>query len=926
MLTKILRLALPACACVLVLTGCDWFVSTEQHIKRAEKHFADGADRAAAIELQNALGSEPGNARARLLLARVSLRLGDVRAAEQDLQRAIEAGAPAAQTAGLSADVQLAKGANDALIAQLDAGQLELSAAESSTYRGLALLAKDDGENAIAAFNAALAADAGASRARLGLAEALAQRGDSDAALAEVERVLQVDPSDARASLLKGRVFARRGDFRNASEALAQAKSHAAGRLTGIEFHGMLSMLVEAETAGGDLVAARRELAELAKQAPDAPLVSLLSARIAMAEQNYPLAVTEAQKVVAVAPGHPLARLVLGSALLANGNFNQAEAQLSELVRLAPENGEARKLLAEANLRLQRPDVALQVLGSAQQSEVVDPQVSALMGWANLQRGDATAAIDLLNRSVAAQPNNMNLKLDLALAYISVGRNAEAVALLEGMPAASGDARRERLLIAAIAKSKSSQAAQADVARIAKANSNDVGVLNVAAAFYSEQRDFARARELLRAALALDAKNTGTLGNLARLEIAAGDTDAAQRALRAILEVDPAHQAARVTLAQLALQRNDAKTAVTELELARRADAKAIEPRLLLAGHYLRERKTSEANAVLRELDLLADESAAVAVVIGRLYLDAGRYDEALSRFQSAERREPGNPSRALEVAGAQLARGDIRSARASAGKALALDPTSIAANTLMIALELKEKRTTEARARLARLKQAHPDDARVALLEGEVSMALRDVPAADRAYAMSYRLSASSAAAIGVYRARSITRQPGATGLLTDWLAREPRDVGARMILAQGLLEQGMNNESMTQYERIVADGQSGATVLNNLAWLYSLKSDPRALDTAKRAHELAPESPSIADTYGWILVENDRVPEALPLLERAAAAPGASPEVHYHLAVARAKSGQQGQARATLRKLVADPGFAQAKEARKLLAELGG
>jgi hypothetical protein len=40
----------------------------------------------------------------------------------------------------------------------------------------------------------------------------------------------------------------------------------------------------------------------------------------------------------------------------------------------------------------------------------------------------------------------------------------------------------------------------------------------------------------------------------------------------------------------------------------------------------------------------------------------------------------------------------------------------------------------------------------------------------------------------------------------------------------------------------------------------------------------------------------------------------------------VARAKSGQQVQARATLRKLVADPGFAQAKEARKLLAELGG
>ena len=77
----------------------------------------------------------------------------------------------------------------------------------------------------------------------------------------------------------------------------------------------------------------------------------------------------------------------------------------------------------------------------------------------------------------------------------------------------------------------------------------------------------------------LDPKNTGTLSNLARTEVAAGDLDAAQTALRGILAVEPAHQAARVTLAQLALQRNDTATAVTELETARKADDQAIQNR-----------------------------------------------------------------------------------------------------------------------------------------------------------------------------------------------------------------------------------------------------------------------------------------------------------------------------------------------------------
>jgi putative PEP-CTERM system TPR-repeat lipoprotein len=921
----ILRVALLSCAYALTLSGCDWFVSDEERIARAEKFMAGGEERAAAIELQNALSSKPDNVRALLLLAKVSLQQGDAQGAENELRRAIENHAPAGEVAVIGAEIQLAKGEYVALLAELNSGEAGLDATQTAIYRGLALLATRNLTAARDAFTAALAASPDSARARLGLAETKAESGDLDGALAEIDQVLTAAPGDAHGWFLKGRILGQRGEFKAAGAALANARKNAAGQFTAIEYNTLLSTIVESFIAAGDVPSARSTLAALAQRVPEAPLVHLLGARIAMAEQNYSLAVTEAQKVLAAAPKLPMAKLVLGAALLANGNYHQAEAQLSELVAQAPENLEARKLLADTNLRLQRPDIAMQVLMPAQESATTDPQVEALLAWANLQRGDKAVAIELLKRSVASQPDNEGWKLDLALAYFTAGRHREAIELLDSLPARPGNARRERLLIAAIAASKSPQVAQAEVEKIAKENAKDVGVLNVAASFYAQNRNFPRARELLRSAVALDAKNVGSLSSLARLEIEAGDDNAARTALQSLLAVDPSNQNARITLAQLELRNKNVKGATEQLEAARGADEKSIEPRLLLAAQYLRDRKTAQADEILRELSELSAANPAIAVVTGRLYTEAGRYDEALNQFRAAVRREPRNPSWLLEVARVLVARGDQAGARDSIQKALDLDPHAVAANGSMIGLEMKAGRKDQALARATQVRKAHPDDANAAMLEGDVHFALRDGGAAARAFADAYRLAPSSTAAIRVYQARSLARLPASSALLADWLQRQPQDLAARMIFAQSLLEQGQNAEAIVHYERVVAGGRPGAMALNNLGWLYQQVHDPRAEATAKRAYDLAPDVGPIADTYGWILVEAGRASQALPILERAASARGATTEVRYHHAVALAKGGKPDEARKALRQLLTVPGFAQSAEVRELLKELG-
>lgn len=913
------------CGCVLLLSGCNWFISPEQRIERAQQRIADADDRGALIELQNAVRSEPGNVKARLMLADISLRLGDPKAAEREIASAVQHGATAAQVGELSAQTRIALGEYEQLIGQLDSRGLQLAEPAASTYRGLALLGLSKPEEAVQSFNQALGVDGGAQRARIGLAEALASQGRFDAALQELETVLSADQRSALAWLLKGTTLAKRGDFKPASVALNKAREHAGGQLTASQRVIALAALTETQLASGDVTAAAATHAELAKIAPTYPLTQLLAARLAMVRQDYTTAVAEAQKAVTAAPGLLPAKLLLGTALLAQGNLNQADTQLSEVVRQAPENLEARKLLARVNLQMQRPDIAMQVLAPAQESGSSDPQLDALLGWTNLQQGDHAAAIALLERSVAAQPNNTNLKLDLASAYMSGGFNDKAVELLRALPAAAGT-RRDSLLVSALAASKGPDVARAEIERMVAASPADGATLSLAASVYARLGDFGKARELFTRAAAVEPKSATPLLNLARVESAAGDQKAADAAVEKALAVDPANAAAQLAHAQSAVRSGDMNEAVTRLEKIRAANPTAVEPRLLLARVYLRQKKTREVDEVIRELRARAEAEPTVANAVGGLYLDAGRFEEGLSWFRSAAQKDAGNVSYSLNVARTQLALGNNSAAHETLEKILDVHPNSVSASAVLIMLDLREGRREPALKRLAELKKAHPADPSVATLEGDVAMASQSYEAAADAYVAAAKLAPSGAAAIKVYRARLRGGLPDATAPLESWLQKQPADIGSRLALAEAYAAAGQRDRAIEQYELVVRSERPNAMALNNLAWLYHENGDKRAIEVARRANGAAPDVAAIADTYGWILVNEGNLSEGLPILRKAAADPSAQPDIRYHYAVALVRAGQRDEARKELQQILSgEARFASAAEARKLLQQLG-
>lgn len=912
--------------CLLASGGCEFFMDADARVERAKEHMAGRDYRTAMIDLKNAVQSAPDHAEARQLLAEVQLQLGDAAGAEQELQRAIEKGAPPATTADLAARIDLRLGRYASLLARIDAGELPVEEPQRSIYRGRALLGIEKNEEALAAFDTALKAAPQSTAARVGRAEALFAQGQLDHALAEIDAALVADPSADTAKLARGMMLAKRGRFAEAQKSLTEAHANAAASLTLEERVTLLAALAESQLAQGDPKSAAETHKELTNVlGGDSPLVRVLAARIAIASQDYGKAVTDLQRLLAQAPDITPARLLLGVALLAQGNLNQAEMHLSQVVQRAPENLEARKLLAQTRLRLERPEAAMQVLLSAQQPDLEDSQLNLLTGVAHLQLGDATRGIEHLERALASDPNNRTLRLDLARAHAQAGEYEKAAAILRELPRTAGDLRREQLLVAVQMAAQGASAARAEVNRLVADNPRDVEVLNFAGIFLAQQRAFEEARAMLTRAADAQPKNTKTLMNRARVEMAAGDTSAAAKWLQRIVDIEPSSIEARLALAELAVRGGNVQAATRSLEELRSQNKQALEPRLRLARIYLQQKDSTQIGEVLKEIRALAAGKPEALNSLGLLFLEAGRYEEALSQFNTVTELVQDNPAYWLNVARAQLALDHAPPAREALEKALTLRNRWLPAVEALALLDLREDKRDAAFARIADLKRAMPRDPAVPALEGDLLMTVQDYPRAAEAYSQALALRPDATIVLKSFRARQLGNLANPQAPLEAWLQQRPEDVAVRTVLADAYLGAGRHRQAAEQYERITKDDPGKAGPLNNLAWLYQQLGDERAETAAAQAYSAAPDSPAVADTYGWILVQRGKVDQGLKLLERAVASAQGNANIEYHYAAALARSGARAQARDRLTQLVeSSDGFSEKANATRLLKEL--
>ena len=891
--------SLALAALVSFASGCDAFRSKEERIERAREAIAAGNYPAASIELKSVLDSDPDNAEARLLLAEASLAEGDAQAADKDLRRALAAGLPLARAALLQGRIMLAQGKSADLLQQLNDGSLPVQEPDRSVLKGDALVTLGEMAAAEALYRSVQGKHPDHVRATLGLALATAAQGRTEPALELLAGFLRAHPDNAEAWLLRGDILARASRYSEAESAFKQASSDQVRGLGLPQQLSALTGLAEAQLARGANDEAKATLIRMRKLADSAAQTHLIAARLALVDQDYATAVAELQPLVTASPNLASARFLLGAALLAQGNLGQAESHLSHLLQIAPDNVEARKLLAKARLRQQRYDSAMQVLSPAMQADTFDPELSALLSEAKLQAGAPGEAVAVLERSVARNPNDVGVKLDLATAYIAAGRSAEAVDLLRALPELTGDARRETLLVTALAAAKGPAEARREVEQLVARNPKDINILSLAASHALSQADYSGARTYLETALAIDPANPRLLTMLARTEMQAGSLDAAAAAWRRLEKVPESRTAARLGLVEVAQVRGRSTEARKGLEQIRAEDPKAVVPRLMLARMMLAASEAAPASKLLSETIAIAPRDAHLRLQVARLLGEFSRYDEAIGQVRQAVEMAPESTEAWLEMARMQLALDRAGPARESAEKAVALERDSIEGVGMLALLDLREKRGDSALRRTVDLSARRPTDPRAAVLEGDVRLALGQPREAAQAYERAFALSADLLIAAKQSAAMRSARMANPETPLARWVVARPDDVRARTLLADAYQLDGRRDLAIEQYERLAASPGAGFAALNNLAWLYYETGDGRAEATARRAYDLAADNPAIADTYGWILAEKGKVAEGLAMLTRAVARAPDNPDIRLS---PRRRPGAlgRGQARA--------------------------
>jgi putative PEP-CTERM system TPR-repeat lipoprotein len=911
-----------------MLAGCDLLTSNETRIERARELETRGDLRTAIVELKKVLQNEPNNKDARLLLGRVSLSAGQVAAAEKELREAHKLGVPVDQVAVLLGQALLAQGKYDVILDELDPVTVDSEKIKVGVLvlRGEAYLATRNLANAERTFHEVLALQPDEIDGRIGLARVAQMVGDFDGAEEHLKSALSLEPSSVSIWLAKGDLEFRRKRYAQAEEAFLHAIEDGEPSANTMQEFVARNGLAEAQWRQGKSDAALRNVQRMMRLAPRHPRPKYFRALIAYGAGDYTTATQQLEQVLRDFPNYRPAQLLLGATHYAQGNLEQADMYLSSVLASDPTSVRARKLLAATRMRERKPSDALRTLHPAIGQDSTDQELLGLASRAAFQAGDPEEGMSYLEQGLKVDPENPALQMDLAAGYLTSGELDHAIEILEKLPETEGGTyRRELLLILAYLRKHDTKNALTEGQKLLAKRPNDPGAYNLVGTIYMVAGEPSKARQHFDKALQLRPGNVAVLMNLGRLDFREGKQDAARQRFERILESNPKNVNAMVALAQLSAARGDQQQVAQWLERASEADPHALRPRLLLVRHYLVRRDVEKARQIAVKLAQDGPRNPNAQTALGVVHMAERDYRAAAESFRKAIRLAPNSADLQYDLARAELAQQNFGEAKRVLARTIELQPDHVAATSTLAKLEMRDGKATEALARARKLQEGEKTRTAGYVLEGDLCMMQRQFTNAVIAYDKAVGQADSAVIAIKSFQARRAASMPDARKPLIQWLAKEPNDAPVRLVLAQDYQQRNQTKEAIAQYELLLETNPNSPVVLNNLAWLYHEKKDPRAIKSAERAHQLRPESGAITDTYGWLLVQGSQLERGTELLRQAVRQAPDNPAIRYHLAVALAKSGEKDEARKTLTDLVnSGKNFKEMAQAKKLLQEL--
>ncbi len=623
-----------------------------------------------------ALENDPDNTDARRGLARIGLMAGDTRAAEQQLDKALQSSKDDIQTWILKGELELSLRKPETAQASFEKA-LELSPTSTTARMGIVRAMLAQGKADQAAKHIDVLAKASPDHPLVNYLRALAarQNNDLDSAQAALREVLRVAPNHAPSLLQAGQIHYMRREFEQARDVLQRYLTQLPENLAAKKLLAAVYIELKQPQKAVDL------LGPLAARVPNDPQLLAMLGTAAMSQRDFEAGRTYLGQAAELAPDAAAIRTQLAVSYLASGDSADAITELEAVLESNPEFSRADVLLILTHFQNREFDKALAAASKLADKQPSNARVRNLLGAAYEGNKDYAMARQSYRKAVELNPDYATAALNLARLDLRDGKRDEARAAYEAILETRAD---QPVALVALAKMASDDdRAQEGIALLERARDKNPRAVQP---------------RLI----------------LANYQLRRGNAGEALALAREAFEIAPQLPAAALLLGRAQITSGMADDAISTLsELAERyPDSVATHMQLALA--YGQKRDIANTRRALDRVLELSPGNPLATLGLGNLALRTGKLDEAMNIARGLEQSQPKSP------AGFSLA-GDVLMARSEPRKAVsayrtALDKAPASATLLKLYAARSRAGESNAVATLSDWLDENPGDAAVRL------------------------------------------------------------------------------------------------------------------------------------------------------------------------------------------------------------------
>lgn len=623
----------------------------------------------------------------------------------------------------------------------------------------------------------------------------------------------------------------------------------------------------------------------------------------------------------------------LGLTELQTGRIVEALRALQRAVELQPENIEAQAKVGEIYMGVYSADPKrpAQYLQEADEmaAKILERDPNSfeglrLKGFVHLARKELKEAIGKFEAANLVKPDQSDLQLTLAQAYLfdKQGPKAEALAkqgiernpsfgqfydLLLGMYLAENrQADAEQILRLKTAKNPTNARfvvqlaayywganrkpeAEEQLNRIIASKETFPGGRALVGDFYVRAREFGKAMEQYEKGIEEQPKEKASYQKrMVPVLLVQGKKDEASRLVAEVLKENPKDESAIAMRSSLALQsgnREEISRAVMDLESLVAKQPKNHLLRFDLARGLLAKGEVEQAKVQLQEAVKLRPDFIAPRMALAQIYLSRGDFSQAAQAAEQILEYEADNTAAKLIRSGAMVGMKDYVKARQELSAMLDQNPSLSDAQFQLGMVNLSEGKLREAENEFRRLYRSSPNDPRglmgtvetliaqqripeaLALLEGEIKKAPE-------------RADLRRALANTAIRAGNL---PLALRELQGLLDRNPNDPGIMMRMGETYSRMGEIDKAIEIVEKAKAAAPNSVAPTLTLAVLWDQAGQSaKAKPLYQQVLQVEPDNPMALNNLAFVMAEEGTgLDEALTMAQKAKQKLPGNPEV---------------------------------------------